>query len=129
MAGNVGFRREDKKDDGFFLKQAQKTAGRLFTVFEENTTDVVVPYGDEGKNLIADLCSERAKYDASYARSLVRKARFYTVPVFEYQLKNLTEMEAIEEVTDLGVYILKEAYYNERFGVDYEGNSDNFLSM
>lgn len=128
LAGNVGFRRE-YKDDGFFLKQAQKTAGRLFTVFEENTTDIVVPYGAEGKELIANLCSERAKYDAPYARSLVRQARFYTVSVFEYQLKQLFKMDAIREVKDLGIYILKEDYYNEKFGIDYEGDSADFLSM
>ncbi len=127
MAENYGFCRENE-DNGFVLQQALKTAGRLFTVFEENTTDVVVPYGAKGKELIADMCSERAKYDAPYARALVREARFYTVSMFEYQMKDLAKVDAIKEVEDLGIYILKEAYYNEQFGIDYEGDSDDFLS-
>ena len=126
MAKNTGFVREDS-EGGFVLQQALKTAGKLFTVFDDHTADVIVPYGEDGNELIADLWSERAKYDMAYARSLVRKARFYTVSVFAYQLKKLIEANALSEIKELGIYTLSPNFYSEDFGLDYEGSNNTAL--
>ena len=126
MAKNTGFVREDS-EGGFVLQQALKTAGKLFTVFDDHTADVIVPYGEDGNELIADLWSERAKYDMAYARSLVRKARFYTVSVFAYQLKKLIEADALSEIKELGIYTLSPDFYSEDFGLDYEGSNNTAL--
>ena len=76
--------------EDYSLRQSFKTAGQAFSVFDENTTDVIVPYG-EGKELIAELCSARAEYDDAYRRGLLKKAGDYTVSLYQYQKRRLEE--------------------------------------
>lgn len=74
----------------FYFNQAFRMAGSLFEVFEENTTDVVVPYG-KGKTLISDLCGEKAQRDPVYLRSLLDAAKPYTISLYQYQITRLNE--------------------------------------
>ena len=74
----------------YFFRQAFRLAGLLFQVFEENTTDVVVPYG-QGEQLIQDLCGEQAGRDSGYLRSLLEAAKPYTVSLYQYQIDRLNE--------------------------------------
>lgn len=78
----------------YYFRQAFKLAGSLFQVFEENTTDVVVPYG-KGEALIADLCSERAEHDPAYLRALLEAAKPYTVSLYPYQIDRLNGEHAL----------------------------------
>ena len=72
----------------FYFRQAFRLAGSLFQVFEENTVDVIVPYG-QGKQLIQDLCGERAQRDPDYLRSLLEAAKPYTIALYQYQIDRL----------------------------------------
>lgn len=54
--------------ENFYLRQAFKTAGQHFSVFEEETTDILVPY-EEGRRLLAELDSERASIGRVLSRS------------------------------------------------------------
>ena len=74
----------------YYFRQAFRLAGSLFQVFEENTTDVVVPYG-RGGELILELCGERAGRDPAYLRSLLEEAKPYTVSLYQYQIDRLNE--------------------------------------
>lgn len=78
----------------YYFNQAFRLAGSLFKVFEENTTDVVVPYG-EGEALISDLCSEKAQRDPAYLRSLLEDAKPYTVSLYQYQIDRLNEEHSL----------------------------------
>lgn len=68
----------------YYLRQAFRLAGSLFRVFEEDTTDVIVPYGD-GSALIGELGGERARRDLFYLKALLEKAKPYTVSLYQYQ--------------------------------------------
>lgn len=87
----------------YTLVQAFQTAGRLFHVFDENTEDVVVPYG-VGEALIAELSSVQSPADL---REWSRRARPYTVSLYDYQ-KRLLE-HVLYRVNDVLV-LLPEAY-------------------
>lgn len=76
-------------DPPYYFRQAFRTAGSLFQVFEENTTDVIVPYG-EGAALIQNLNSERAEHDPIYLKTLLEQAKPYTVSLYQYQIDRLT---------------------------------------
>lgn len=76
------------QEQPYYFRQAFRLAGSLFQVFEENTTDVIVPYG-EGAELIRDLCSERAERDAAYLRSLLEAVKPYAVSLYQYQIDSL----------------------------------------
>ena len=78
----------------YYFNQAFRLAGTLFEVFEENTTDVVVPY-KESEALIAGLCSEKAQRDPFYLRSLLEAAKPYTVSLYQYQIDRLNEEHSL----------------------------------
>ena len=82
------------QERSYYFNQAFRLAGALFEVFEENTTDVVVPYG-KGKALISDLCSEKAQRDQIYLRSLLEDAKPYTVSLYQYQIDRLNEEHSL----------------------------------
>ena len=58
-AGNAGGR--------WTLRQALKTAGEAFSVFDNDTTDVICSYG-KGAEISAELMSEHAENDYVYAK-------------------------------------------------------------
>ena len=78
------------QDQLYFFRQAFRLAGSLFRVFEEDTTDVIVPYG-QGEQLIQELCGERAERDPGYLYALLEAAKPYTVSLYQYQIDHLNE--------------------------------------
>lgn len=74
----------------YYFRQAFRLAGSLFQVFEENTTDVIVPYG-KGAALIRDLCSEKAERNPAYLHSLLEAAKPYTISLYQYQIERLNK--------------------------------------
>lgn len=94
----------------FMLNQAFATAGRTFTVFNSDTFDVVVPYG-EGKTLIEELAAHPAS-DITFLRQWVKRAKAYTVSLYAYQMRELGDV--IAEYN--GVYVLPPEYYDEQIG-------------
>lgn len=70
-----------------------ETAGQEFSVFDENTTDVIVPYG-RGKQLITELCSERCRVDPAYRAALLKEANGFTVSLYSHQKKRLEQENA-----------------------------------
>ena len=78
-----------EEDTPYYFRQAFRLAGSLFQVFEEDTADVVVPYG-KGAELILALGGEQAGRDPACLEKLLEEARPYTVSLYQYQLDRLT---------------------------------------
>lgn len=98
-----------------YFRQSFRTASELFKSIDAPTIGIVVPYSDEGKNIIADLSSQFA-YEKQY--DILRRAQRYTVNVFPNILKKLIAQQAIKEVPDIGIYFLSDLrYYHEKFGL------------
>ena len=108
-----------KINSQYTMNQSFKTAGSLFSVFDDNTESVVVPYG-EGKKIIEQMCSERAKIDMEYWSELTERAKRFTVSVREYQLNRLRSEGALISVR--GVTILNAGYYDNDTGFTTEKN-------
>lgn len=101
-----------------FLRQSFMAAAKAFKAIDAPTQAVVVPFGDAGKNLIADLY---AAHDIEKEFALMRAAQQYTVNVFPHVLKRLAEAEAIHEVKpDTRILCLDARYYSEQFGLSTE---------
>ena len=100
----------------YYLRQSFKEAGKKFNVFDSDTFDVIVPYKD-GQSIIAELCSERAKYDMEYARSLIKRAAGYTVSLYYYQVEKIKLNNGIRYFKDLGIYILNPEFYDKKIGI------------
>lgn len=110
----------------FYINQAFASAGKYFEVFDNNSTDVIVPWG-EGKEIMNRLMTERAEYDMEYFRGLLNKAKPYTVSLYSYQKKMLEEQGGLLMLAGGTVLGLDEAFYNNFTGLQinskevYEG--------
>jgi CRISPR-associated endonuclease/helicase Cas3 len=100
--------------------QAFKTAADNFTVFDNNTTDIIVPYNKTGKDIISELYSEKANYDVIYLKKLISDAKPYTVSVFDYQLRKLVDIGAVTCLPDKPFITLNSDFYNKNTGLDME---------
>jgi len=96
------------------FKQSFQTASKAFRVIDSMTQGVIVPYGDEGKEIINDLCGA---YDLEKQYDLIKKAQRYSVNLFPYQFQQLARIKAIQEVQEgSGIFYLDSQYYSEKFG-------------
>ena len=96
------------------FKQSFQTASKAFRVIDLMTQGVIVPYGNESKEIINDLCGA---YDLEKQYDLIKKAQRYSVNLFPHEFKKMADDNAIREVQKgAGIYYLDEQYYSEQFG-------------
>lgn len=106
------------KSKEYILRQPFETMGKEFRVFEDNTEDVLVPYG-EGKELISFFRAFRSyEYDEIYTS--IRKASEYSVKIYEWQKKILEEKGMLEHLMDDHVLAVGERAYSDFFGLDVQ---------
>lgn len=106
----------------YLMRQAFKTAGKEFAVFDQETTDVLVPYG-EGAKMIAALSTGRAKKDAAYRAALLKQATSFSVSLYSYQKKKLEERGALYHICGDSILALQESFYDDIIGLrDEPGN-------
>jgi len=98
--------------------QSFMTAAKAFKAIDSPTQGIIVPYGEIGKNLILDFCSEE-EIEKQYR--LLREAQRYSVNVFSSDFEKLKKLNAISEVKKgAGIYYLLEDYYSDKFGLSTE---------
>ncbi len=102
---------------GYFLKQPFREVAQMFRVFDDDTVDVVVPYGEEGETLVQTLRSWNDRYDFAGLNELVKRAKQYTISIFPYQLKNLCEAGMLHPALHEKVYVLDTLAYDADEGV------------
>lgn len=102
-----------------FLRQAFMTAATVFETIDAPTQGVVVPYGEEGKALIADL---HAAYKLDSDFDLLRRAQQYTVNVFPHVFEKLQAAKALHvaEEGKLRIFCLDARHYSPEFGLSAE---------
>lgn len=109
-----------------YFRQAFRLAGRLFQVFEEDTSDVIVPYG-KGAQLITDLCSSNAERDAAYLKSLLEDAKPCTVSLYQYQIDRLAQEHALIPLH--GGTLGLSGHYSDKTGFFLDGSNLDFLGV
>lgn len=110
------------------LWQSFMSANKAFKAIDAPTKTVVVPYGDEGKELITDFCGVSYKDEHSY--KLVKKAQAYSVNVFPYMFDKLAEAKALTAIGETGIVVLNERFYDEIMGLNPNGDSQmDFLEF
>lgn len=99
------------------LTQAFATAGSLFKVIDEDTVDVIVPYG-ESEDLISTLESKEVKIED--IQRLLKKLQPYTISVYRNAIDNIP----CEYLKPYGIYVLKGGY-NDKIGLaEYEFSAE-----
>jgi CRISPR-associated endonuclease/helicase Cas3 len=101
------------------LKQSFKRAGEEFRVFDEKTSSVIVPYG-EGEQIIAELNATDPDNEIKKFYSLLIKAQRYSVELYENELEELENFNAVHRVKDTGLIYLNKEYYHDKLGLSFE---------
>jgi len=99
-----------------FSVQAFKTAGSNFEVISSQTRDIIVPYDDDAKSVIASLDTPWA---FASDKNIKKKAQRYTVSIFEWQYKKLSDCGAIRALCS-GAAALEDGFYNKEYGIDID---------
>lgn len=114
----------------YFLNQAFQLAGGLFQVYDEDSLDVIVPYGD-GREIISDLGSDRARWDLAYRQSCLDRAKPYTVSLYQYQWEQLEQDRGLFPIRDDddSVWALTDGFYDKEVGFVPEGTVKQFQEV
>ncbi len=108
---------QKEENRGFVLHQPFKTVGRIFKVFDERTTDVLVPYGD-GQQWIDELKKlQHRGVEWEKFGEIMQHVKKYTVSVFEWQQKKLDQAGMLERLLDGRILALSGQAYNDNFGL------------
>lgn len=98
------------------LMQAFRTAGDSFSVIEQRTTSVLVPYGKG-----AELAKAYSKADLKYKGALLHQIGRYSVSLYPHEIKKLHELRALT-MLDEGILMLDARYYSDKLGVILDDN-------
>ncbi|MGI5935494.1 MAG: CRISPR-associated helicase Cas3' [Oscillospiraceae bacterium] len=126
LSDNRTFEFHSDSKGRYVITQAFKTAGSEFRVFDDDTIDVLVPYG-QGKVILSDLQSNEARYDLNYRRKLLAELKPFSISLYEYELKRLQDMGGIYGLFDGSVLVLRPEYYSYTTGLDVSGGRNEFL--
>lgn len=110
----------------YTLRQAFRTAGKNFSVFEENTVDVLVPYG-EGKDLVLELGALLLPYDLGEIKQVLERVKRYTVSLYEWQRKILDQEGALMPLAGGSILTLLDGHYDAETGLSIEQGTTETL--
>lgn len=108
--------------------QSFASAAEKFRAIDGQTQGVIVPFRENGKNLIAEL---GAVHDLAVEFQLLRKAQNYAVNVFQWEMDTLIRSGAIYEVqAATAVFCLQEEFYSNEFGLtlDCSGRMESMIA-
>lgn len=111
--------REHGRAPDIYLRQSFMTAAKAFKVIDAPTRGIIVPYGDDGKALVGELCGA---FEVGKQYDLLRRAQQFSVNVFPHtfeKLERLNVLHPIQEGVDI-LYLADSRYYNENFGLSDE---------
>ena len=128
LGENRAFAADSPEAEFYALRQAFKTAGQSFSVFEEDTADVLVPY-KEGAALISEMSSGLIAADASAREHWLKKAAGYTVSLYAYQRKRLEEKGALLRICGGAVLALLPEFYDGKTGLQTNGTEMDFWEV
>jgi len=129
LSGNNDAANEFNSRNGYqsklMLKQAFKTAGNEFQVIDQNTTGIIVPYGegDELITLINGDCS------LGQLKQYLKRAQQFSVNLFEQDRRKLEEKGALIGLKNNAVIALRKEFYGEDVGVAFDNSPMEFCNF
>ncbi|WP_248929974.1 CRISPR-associated helicase Cas3' [Paenibacillus hamazuiensis] len=123
---NQAYKHSKNENLPLFIVNSYGTAAEYFHVIDDRTTPVIVPYGEEGRDIIAQLNGNETMEELS---RMLRKAQQYTINLFHYERESLIQNDGLVGLLDGKILALKESAYNEEFGLDLENDSTFELGM
>ena len=129
LSENGSYCDEDCPAAGHFqLNQAFRLAGSLFSVFDEDTTDILVPYR-EGAALIAELGSIDPVHQPGRLAAALERAKPCSVSLYGFQRKKLEEAGALFPLCGGAVLALQPGWYDGETGLITEKGEQTYLEV
>lgn len=102
------------------MKQPYHWIGEKFQVFDENTTDIIVPYKD-GEQLITELMNTDYM-SFSKKKALLEKAKSYSISIFDHQKAKLIDKGLLSGISqfDDRILVLAKNAYDDNYGLNDE---------
>lgn len=115
----------------YFLRQAFQLAGGLFQVFDQDTVDVLVPYGRgrEIREALIDASRDYGNRDWDAIRKSMEEAKGYCVSLYQYQLDALKKLGAVTALFDESVSVLSDGFYDETTGFSMKNATTGFQEV
>ena len=114
----ANYRRAKKSMPAIDLRQSFMTAAKLFKSIDAPTQSVIVRYGEEGRDLVNQLCSV---FEVEKQYALIKKAQQYAVNLFPHEFERLAEQDALYRVQkETEIFYLDCPYYSKITGVSLE---------
>ncbi|MDR9505302.1 CRISPR-associated helicase Cas3' [Brevibacillus agri] len=123
---NCEYTQSKRESLPLFIVNSYRTAADFFQVIDDQTTTVLVPYGEEGKEMIARLNGDETIENLS---RLLRRAQQYTISLFSYEREQLVKNDGLVSLLDGKILALKESAYSGEYGLDIENDSQFEMSM
>ncbi|MED1642672.1 CRISPR-associated helicase Cas3' [Brevibacillus agri] len=123
---NCEYTQSKRESLPLFIVNSYRTAADFFQVIDDQTTTVLVPYGEEGKEMIARLNGDETIENLS---RLLRKAQQYSINLFSYEREQLVKNDGLVSLLDGKILALKESAYSGEYGLDIENDSQFEMSM
>lgn len=102
------------------LQQSFMDAGRAFKAIDAPTYSIIVPYGEDGNELIKDLLATKVVTKDFY--QLVKKAQQYSINLYEQDWTAIKNGR--QQILDTGIYVLTfDSFYDQEFGLNVDGDS------
>lgn len=129
LLGNSNQNADGIENSSYVLHQPFATVGKLFKVFDDNTTDVLVPF-EQGKQVIEELRKmENYPWEIHEMRNAMQRAKLYSVSLHEGQRDKLDHAGMLNYLCDGRILVLDEQAYDEECGVTIieEQAVENFI--
>ncbi len=114
-----------KENRQYVLQQPFKYIGEKFSVFDNNTTDIIVPY-ENGKDIISELRKlsnlHSPHITIESVTNLIHKAGAFSVSMFNAQ--RFIDTGWIEELFDGRILVLSESVYDKELGISEDAIKD-----
>lgn len=131
-SNNESYVKNRGEKESYYLRQAFKTAGDNFSVFDNNTTDIIVPY-EKGAEIITNLNAKvnikGDLLDFKYAMIQLEQAKQYTISLYEHEFKALQQKGGIVSIGNGLALALQPDYYSPEDGFCPKGNQNEFLEV
>lgn len=108
---------ENNESKRYVLHQPFVTIGREFKVFDENTIDVLVPYGN-GAALIEKLHKiEGSLFDLNKLQDVMKETKQYAISIYQWQKEKLDTAGLLHHVCGGRILVLDENAYSCDIGL------------
>ncbi|OGX78737.1 hypothetical protein A6395_10375 [Exiguobacterium sp. SH31] len=108
-------------DTPLLLVARHRTVADNFHVIEQLTDDVLVPYGDKGKELIA-LLNGDVNWDD--ARKWLKESQQYTISIYNHERQILERSGGLVSLLEGRLLVLQPSAYDEQYGLNLSQDSE-----